>query len=68
MPTRDELLDDLARADRLALAAHLRAGDGPVRDVLVELRGRLRELAGAVSLRPYRRLRPLGFLVPFVLA
>ena len=68
MPTRDELLDDLARADRLALAAHLRAEDGPVRDLLVELRARLRELGHAVELRPYRRLRPLAVLLPFTVA
>ncbi|GIG70320.1 hypothetical protein [Phytomonospora endophytica] len=68
MPTRDELLDALAHADHLALAAHLRAEDGPVRDVLVELRGHLRGLAEAVELRPYRWLRPLGFLAPFTLA
>lgn len=62
MPTRDELLDALARADRLALAAHLRAPDGPVRDTLVDVRGHLRSLAHAVVLRPYRWLPVVSYL------
>ncbi|MEV0649311.1 hypothetical protein AB0I28_29055 [Phytomonospora sp. NPDC050363] len=57
MPGHEGLLDTLARADRLALAAHLRIPDQPVRDALVELRGHLRELAGAVAARRHR-LRP----------
>lgn len=63
MPSRDELLDVLARADRLALAAHLRAPDGPIRDTLVDVRGHLGSLAHAVVMRPYRWLPVVSYLV-----